>query len=161
MWLQNVAEKTILSIGTDGTFYENAGNARVGKVDTRDAAAVAVAAALAGFGEASDASDVTGPALLSYHDITSKVSATGGRSTVEHGRLDGARYGSSPAQGHGHSLHICSCVTGYIRGEVVLHQAASSSRKPLGGRRGPGRRAGLASFRRRCPPRLFACRCGA
>lgn len=41
---QNVPETTIPSINPDGRFYLNAGHARISMVDTRDVAAVAIAA---------------------------------------------------------------------------------------------------------------------
>ena len=81
MWLQNVVENTIPSIGADGRFFQNAGDARISMVDTRDAAAVD-AAALTGFGGNGDAYDVTGPEALSYYDIATKVSAARGETVT-------------------------------------------------------------------------------
>ena len=75
LFLQNVLENTVPSIGEDGVFYQNAGAARISMVDTRDAAAVAVAA-LTGFGDDGDALDVTGPVALSYDDVAAALSSS-------------------------------------------------------------------------------------
>jgi uncharacterized protein YbjT (DUF2867 family) len=75
LFLQNIPENTVPSIGADGAFYQNAGDARISMVDTRDVGAVA-AAALTGFGDDGDAFDVTGPEALSYHDVAAKLSGS-------------------------------------------------------------------------------------
>jgi uncharacterized protein YbjT (DUF2867 family) len=73
LFQQNVPESTIPSIGADGTFYANAGDARMSMVDTRDVAAVA-ATALTEPGHAGNAYDVTGPEALSYEDVARVLS---------------------------------------------------------------------------------------
>jgi uncharacterized protein YbjT (DUF2867 family) len=78
LFQQNVPENTIPSIDADGRFYANAGHARLSMVDTRDVAAVAVAA-LTQPGHEGSSYDVTGPAALSYHDVAAKLSAALGR----------------------------------------------------------------------------------
>src|SRR5579859_3345846 len=60
MFMQNVPESTIPSIGDDGAFYANAGDARISMVDTRDVAAVAAALLTDGAGDG-EVIDVTGP----------------------------------------------------------------------------------------------------
>lgn len=78
LFLQNVPESTIPSIGADGSFYLNAGKARISMVDTRDVAAVA-SIALTEVGHASMHYDLTGPEALSYCDVASMLSAALGR----------------------------------------------------------------------------------
>jgi uncharacterized protein YbjT (DUF2867 family) len=78
MFMQNVPESTIPSIGEDGTFYANAGQARISMVDTRDVAAVA-AVLLTDSGHTGEVVDVTGPEALSYSDVADKLTAALGR----------------------------------------------------------------------------------
>jgi uncharacterized protein YbjT (DUF2867 family) len=78
MFMQNIPENTIPSIGPDGVFYANAGNARISMVDTRDVGAVA-AAVLTEPGHENAEYDVTGPEALSYHDVADKLSRAMGR----------------------------------------------------------------------------------
>ena len=78
MFMQNIAENTIPSIDDDGTFYANAGDARISMVDTRDVAAVG-ATLLTEPGHEQRAYDVTGPEPLSYHDVASQLSDAMGR----------------------------------------------------------------------------------
>jgi uncharacterized protein YbjT (DUF2867 family) len=78
LFQQNIPQNTIPSIGDDGTFYANAGDARISMVDTRDVAAVA-AALLTGDGDSGGAHDVTGPEALSYSEIATKLSSSLGR----------------------------------------------------------------------------------
>jgi uncharacterized protein YbjT (DUF2867 family) len=78
LFQQNVPETTIPSIDPQGTFYANAGEARVSMVDTRDVAAVA-AAVLTGSHRGSAHYDVTGPEALSYADVAGKLSTYSGR----------------------------------------------------------------------------------
>jgi uncharacterized protein YbjT (DUF2867 family) len=78
LFLQNVPESTIPSIGADGNFYVNAGDARITMVDTRDAAAVA-AVVLTEPGHTAAHYDITGPEALSYADVAAKLSAALGR----------------------------------------------------------------------------------
>ena len=59
LFLQNVPESTIPSIDESGTFYADAGQARIAMADTRDVAAVA-AVALTEPGQAGVHYDVTG-----------------------------------------------------------------------------------------------------
>lgn len=78
MFMQNVPENTIPSIGPDGVFYANAGEARISMVDTRDVAAVAAVLLTQG-DHNGQMVDVTGPEALSYHDVASKLSAALGK----------------------------------------------------------------------------------
>jgi uncharacterized protein YbjT (DUF2867 family) len=78
LFLQNIPESTIPSIGPSGTFYANAGDARISMVDTRDVAAVA-AHALTEPGHAGTNYDVTGLEALSYADVARKLTAVLGR----------------------------------------------------------------------------------
>jgi uncharacterized protein YbjT (DUF2867 family) len=78
LFLQNIPENTIPSIGDDGKFYANASDARISMVDTRDVAAVA-AEVLTTPGLAGDEYDVTGPEAISYGDVASKLSGALGR----------------------------------------------------------------------------------
>lgn len=80
MFMQNVHENTIPSIGDDGAFYANAGQARMSMVDTRDVGRVA-ALLLIDPGHENEEVDVTGPEALSYADVATKLSA-GLRRTV-------------------------------------------------------------------------------
>lgn len=73
MFMQNVPETTMPTIGPDGVFYSNAGEARISMVDTRDVGAVA-AVLLTEPGHEDDECDVTGPAALTYHDVAEKLS---------------------------------------------------------------------------------------
>ena len=79
LFLQNVPESTVPSIDGTGTFYANAGTARLSMVDTRDVAAVA-AAALTEPGHAGGHYEVTGPEALSYTDVAVRLSRALGRS---------------------------------------------------------------------------------
>jgi uncharacterized protein YbjT (DUF2867 family) len=78
MFMQNIPENTIPSIDDSGSFYTNAGEARISMVDTRDVAAVA-AVLLTEPGHEGDEVDVTGPEALSYDDVAGKLSASMGR----------------------------------------------------------------------------------
>jgi uncharacterized protein YbjT (DUF2867 family) len=78
LFLQNVPESTIPSIDGSGTFYADAGTARLSMVDTRDVAAVA-AVALTEPGHAGGHYDVTGPEALSYADVAARLSRALGR----------------------------------------------------------------------------------
>lgn len=78
MFMQNVPESTIPSIGQDGVFYANAGRARISMVDTRDVAAVA-AVLLTEPGHDGEVVEVTGPEALSYDDVAVKLSAVLGQ----------------------------------------------------------------------------------
>lgn len=78
LFMQNVPESNIPSIGADGNLYVDAGDARISMVDTRDVAAVA-SAVLVQDGHAGAHYDVTGPEALSYHDVAEKLSGAMGR----------------------------------------------------------------------------------
>lgn len=78
LFLQNIPESTIPSIDPTGTFYMNAGPARLSMVDTRDVAAVA-AVALTEPGHAGAHYDVTGPQALSYGDVADRLGKSMGR----------------------------------------------------------------------------------
>jgi uncharacterized protein YbjT (DUF2867 family) len=78
LFQQNVPEATIPSIDASGTFYADAGQARISMVDTRDVAAVA-AVALTQPGHAGAGYDVTGPEALSYADVAANLTAALGR----------------------------------------------------------------------------------
>jgi uncharacterized protein YbjT (DUF2867 family) len=78
LFLQNIPESTIPSIDASGTFYANAGEARISMVDTRDVAAVA-AVVLTEPGHAGTSYDVTGPEALSYADAAAKLTRAMGR----------------------------------------------------------------------------------
>jgi uncharacterized protein YbjT (DUF2867 family) len=78
LFLQNIPESTIPSIDASGTFYADAGQARISMVDTRDVAAVA-AVALTEPGQAGAHYDVTGPEALSYADVAAKLTSATGR----------------------------------------------------------------------------------
>ena len=89
LFLQNVPESTIPSIGASGTFYADAGEALISMVDTRDVAAVA-ALALTEPGHASAHYDVTGPEALSYTDVAAKLTGVMGRRISYVGASDDA-----------------------------------------------------------------------
>ncbi len=78
LFLQNIPESTIPSIDASGTFYADAGQARISMVDTRDVAAVA-AVVLTEPGHAGASYDVTGPEALSYADAAAKLTTAMGR----------------------------------------------------------------------------------
>ena len=78
LFLQNIPESTIPSIDASGTFYADAGEARISMVDTRDVAAVA-AVVLTEPGHAGAGYDVTGPEALSYDDVAAKLTEVMGR----------------------------------------------------------------------------------
>ena len=78
LFLQNIPESTIPSIDASGTFYADAGQARISMVDTRDVAAVA-AVVLTEPGHAGVHYDVTGPQALSYTDVAARLTSTTGR----------------------------------------------------------------------------------
>ena len=78
LFLQNIPQSTIPSIDASGTFYADAGEARISMVDTRDVAAVA-AVALTEPGQAGAHYDVTGPEPLSYADVAAKLTSAMGR----------------------------------------------------------------------------------
>jgi uncharacterized protein YbjT (DUF2867 family) len=89
LFLQNIPESTIPSIDASGTFYVNAGEARISMVDTRDVAAVA-AVALTEPGRAGAHYDVTGPEALSYTDVAAKLTGAVGRRISYVAASDGA-----------------------------------------------------------------------
>ena len=78
LFVQNIPESTIPSLDASGTFYADAGEARISMVDTRDVAAVACRA-LTEPGHAGAHYDITGPEALSYTDVAAKLSAAMGR----------------------------------------------------------------------------------
>jgi uncharacterized protein YbjT (DUF2867 family) len=78
LFLQNIPGSTIPSIDASGTFYADAGQARISMVDTRDVAAAA-AVVLTQPGHAGASYDVTGPEALSYADVAGKLTAALGR----------------------------------------------------------------------------------
>jgi len=78
LFLQNILESTVPSIDASGTFYADAGQARISMVDTRDVAAVA-AVVLTEPGHAGVHYDVTGPQALSYTDVAAKLTSVTGR----------------------------------------------------------------------------------
>jgi uncharacterized protein YbjT (DUF2867 family) len=78
LFLQNIPESTIPTIDASGTFYADAGDARISMVDTRDVATVA-AVALTEPGHAGARYDVTGPEALSYADVAAKLTIAMGR----------------------------------------------------------------------------------
>ena len=81
LFMQNILENTIPSIGKDGVFYANAGQARISMVDTRDVGAVA-AALLTEPDHAGAEVDLTGPEALAYRDVAAKLSQRLGRSVT-------------------------------------------------------------------------------
>jgi uncharacterized protein YbjT (DUF2867 family) len=78
LFLQNIPESTIPSIDASGTFYVDAGQARISMVDTRDVAAVA-AVVLTGPGHTGVHYDITGPQALSYADVAARLTSAMGR----------------------------------------------------------------------------------
>jgi len=74
LFLQNLPESTIPSVDASGSFYVDAGEARISMVDTRDVAAVA-AVALTQPGHAGAHYDITGPEALSYADVAAKLTS--------------------------------------------------------------------------------------
>ncbi len=78
LFMQNMPESNIPSIGEDGNLYVDAGDARISMVDTRDVAAVA-STVLTEDGHAGAHYDVTGPETLSYDDVAMKLSGATGR----------------------------------------------------------------------------------
>ena len=89
LFMQNIPESTIPSLDASGTFYADAGEARISMVDTRDVAAVACRA-LTEPGHAGAHYDVTGPEALSYTDVAAKLSAAMGRRISYVGASDDA-----------------------------------------------------------------------
>ena len=89
LFLQNIPESTIPAIDASGTFYADAGEARISMVDTRDVAAVA-ALALTEPGHAGAHFDVTGPEALSYTDVAAKLTSVLGRRISYVGASDDA-----------------------------------------------------------------------
>jgi uncharacterized protein YbjT (DUF2867 family) len=89
LFLQNIPESTIPTIDASGTFYADAGEARISMVDTRDVAAVA-ALALTEPGYAGAHFDVTGPEALSYADVAAKLTSVLGRRISYVGASDDA-----------------------------------------------------------------------
>ena len=89
LFLQNIPESTIPAIDESGTFYINAGDARISMADTRDVAAVA-AVALTEPGHAGAAYDITGPEALSYADVAAKLTSAMGRRITYIGAPDEA-----------------------------------------------------------------------
>ena len=81
MFMQNIPESTIPSIGEDGVFYANAGKARISMVDTRDVGAV-TAVLLSEEGHDGQELDVTGPEALSYFDVAAKLTTALGREVI-------------------------------------------------------------------------------
>ena len=89
LFLQNIPESTIPSIDASGTFYVDAGEARISMVDTRDVAAAA-ATVLTEPGHAGAHYDVTGPEALSYADVAAKLTSATGRHITYVGAPDDA-----------------------------------------------------------------------
>ncbi len=89
LFVQNIPESTIPSLDASGTFYADAGEARISMVDTRDVAAVACRA-LTEPGHAGAHYDITGPEALSYTDVAAKLSAAMGRRISYAGASDDA-----------------------------------------------------------------------
>jgi uncharacterized protein YbjT (DUF2867 family) len=78
LFLQNIPGSVIPSIDASGTFYADAGEARISMVDTRDVGAVA-AVVLTEPGHAGAHYDVTGPEALSYADVARMLTGALGR----------------------------------------------------------------------------------
>jgi uncharacterized protein YbjT (DUF2867 family) len=78
LFLQNVPESTIPSIDASGSFYVDAGDARISMVDTRDVADAA-SVVLTEPGHAGARYDLTGPEALTYDDVAARLSASLGR----------------------------------------------------------------------------------
>jgi len=89
LFLQNIPESAIPSLDASGTFYADAGEARISMVDTRDVATVACLA-LTEPGHAGAHYDVTGPEALSYADVAAKLTAAMGRRISYAGASDDA-----------------------------------------------------------------------
>jgi uncharacterized protein YbjT (DUF2867 family) len=89
LFLQNIPESTIPTIDASGTFYADAGEARISMVDTRDVAAVA-AVVLTEPGHAGAHYDVTGPEALSYTGVAAKLTTAMGRRISYAGASDDA-----------------------------------------------------------------------
>jgi uncharacterized protein YbjT (DUF2867 family) len=89
LFLQNIPASTVPSIDASGTFYANAGQARISMVDTRDVAAVA-AVVLTEPGHAGAHYDATGPQALSYTDVAAKLTGATGRQITYVGAPDDA-----------------------------------------------------------------------
>ena len=81
LFVENVRDNNMPSIGLDGNVYVNAGEARISMVDTRDVAAVA-AAVLTETGHDGMSYDVTGPEALSYVDVAETLTAVLGRTVT-------------------------------------------------------------------------------
>jgi uncharacterized protein YbjT (DUF2867 family) len=81
LFLQNIPESNIPSIGEDGNLYVDAGDARISMVDTRDVASVA-AVVLTESGHLGAHYDITGPEALSYDDVAAKLSRALGRTVT-------------------------------------------------------------------------------
>ena len=112
LFLQNVPESTIPSIDGSGTFYVNAGQARISMVDTRDVAAVA-AAVLTEPGHAGARYDVTGPEALSYADVAAKLTSVLGRQVT---------YVSAPDDAVRQGLHGAGLNEWFANALVGLYQ---------------------------------------
>jgi len=89
LFLQNIPESTIPSLDASGTFYADAGEARISMVDTRDVAAVA-AVVLTEPGHTGAHYDVTGPEALSYADVAARLTTALGRRISYAGASDDA-----------------------------------------------------------------------
>jgi uncharacterized protein YbjT (DUF2867 family) len=81
LFLQNIPESNIPSIGEDGNLYVDAGDARISMVDTRDVAAVA-ALVLTNSDHIGAHYDITGPEALSYADVAARLSRALGRTVA-------------------------------------------------------------------------------
>ena len=77
-FLQNIPASLIPSIDASGTFYADAGEARISMVNTRDVGAVA-AVVLTEPGHAGAHYDVTGPEAISHGDVADKLTRVLGR----------------------------------------------------------------------------------
>ena len=100
LFMQNVPESTIPSIGDDGVFYANAGDAALSMVDTRDVAAVA-AVLLSEPGHAGETVEVTGPEAVSYAGVARRLSAALGRTITYVDAPDQAVHDALVAMGLG------------------------------------------------------------
>ena len=78
MYMHTVSTLWPASVGSDGSYYAPAGDARISMTDARDVAAVA-ARALLGDGHIGQAYDVTGPEALSHAEACGKLAAHLGR----------------------------------------------------------------------------------
>jgi uncharacterized protein YbjT (DUF2867 family) len=81
LFLQNIPESNIPSIGEDGILYVDAGDARISMVDTRDVASVATVV-LTEPDHVGAHYDITGPEALSYQDVAAKLSPALGRTVT-------------------------------------------------------------------------------